>query len=145
MMNAERGIKNSSFIIPRSSFPSMFRRMNLVKTVIVLFLFLLCFQTAEAGWIKQSSGTFAWLHSVYFLNENKGWIVGSQGTFLHTEDNGNNWKQTRRFTEDRIRDVYFADERTGWILCERDIYNLGGAAPSYLMKTSDGGETWETV
>ncbi|HEX8250544.1 MAG TPA: YCF48-related protein [Pyrinomonadaceae bacterium] len=107
---------------------------------------MLCFQTARAaGWTKQSSGTFAWLQSIYFLNENKGWIVGSQGTFLSTDDSGNTWKQTRRFTEDRIRDVYFADEQTGWILCERDIYNLGSAPPSYLMKTTDGGERWEKV
>jgi photosystem II stability/assembly factor-like uncharacterized protein len=123
----------------------MFRKMNLMKKILISFLFLLCFQTAEAGWTKQNSGTFAWLHSIYFLNENKGWIVGSQGTFLSTSDNGNSWKQSRRFTEDRLRDVYFADEETGWILCERDIYNLGEAAPSYLMKTTNGGETWERI
>ena len=124
----------------------MFRKMDSIKKILVLFLFLLCFQTAEAGWTKQNSGTFAWLHSVYFLNENKGWIVGSQGTFLSTGDSGNTWKQPpRRFTEDRIRDVYFADEETGWILCERDIYNLGEAAPSYLMKTTDGGASWEKI
>lgn len=119
--------------------------MNLVKTFLVSFLFLLCFQTVEAGWTKQNSGTFAWLQSIYFLNENKGWIVGSQGAFLSTDDGGNLWKQTRRFTEDRIRDVYFADERNGWILCERNIFNLGAASPSYLMKTLDGGESWQAV
>lgn len=119
--------------------------MKSVKKILVLCLCLLCFQTVEAGWRKQNSGTFAWLHSVYFLNENKGWIVGSQGTFLSTDDNGNNWKQTRRFTEDRIRDVYFMDEQTGWILCERNIFNLGATSPSYLMKTTDGGATWEKV
>jgi photosystem II stability/assembly factor-like uncharacterized protein len=119
--------------------------MKSVKKILVLFLCLLCFQTAEAGWTKQNSGTFAWLHSIYFLNANKGWIVGSQGTFLSTDDNGNTWKQKRRFTDDRIRDVYFADEQNGWILCERDIFNLGAASPSYLMKTSNGGESWERI
>jgi photosystem II stability/assembly factor-like uncharacterized protein len=123
----------------------MFRKMNPVKKILVSFLCLLCFQTAQAGWTKQNSGTFAWLHSVYFLNENKGWIVGSQGTFLSSEDGGNSWKQTRRFTEDRIRDVYFSDEQTGWILCERNVFNLGAASPSYLMKTSNGGASWEKV
>ncbi|HEY0050468.1 MAG TPA: YCF48-related protein [Pyrinomonadaceae bacterium] len=123
----------------------MFRKMNPVKKISFLFLFLFCFQIAEAGWTKQNSGTFAWLHSVYFLDENKGWIVGSRGTFLSTEDGGSSWKQASRFTEDRVRDVYFTDEQNGWILCERDIYNLGSAAPSYLMKTTDGGERWERI
>lgn len=119
--------------------------MKHARKIFAIILLLLCFQTAEAGWTKQNSGTFAWLHSIYFLNENKGWIVGSQGTFLSTDDNGNSWKQSRRFTEDRIRDVYFADERNGWVLCERNIFNLGAASPSYLMKTSNGGESWEKV
>ncbi len=119
--------------------------MKYAKQILLLFLLLLCFQTAEAGWMKRNSGTLAWLHSVYFLNENKGWIVGSRGSFLSTEDNGNTWKTARRFTEDNIRDVYFADERNGWILCERDIYNLRGTAPSYLMKTTDGGASWERI
>lgn len=120
--------------------------MNLAKKIIIFILLSFCFQTAaQAGWIKQNSGTFAWLHSVYFISENKGWIVGSQGTFLATSDGGKTWKQSARFTQDAIRDVHFSDERTGWILCERNIFSSGEAASSYLMKTTDGGANWQRI
>ena len=85
-----------------------------------MLLLCACFQTAHAGWTKQNSGTLAWLHSVYFTNQNKGWIVGSRGAFLTTDDGGRNWKQNEHFTEDAIRDVYFSDEKNGWLLCERE-------------------------
>ncbi len=117
--------------------------MNSAKKILVIFVCLLCFQTAKAGWTKQNSGTLAWLRSVYFTNQNKGWIVGSKGTFLATEDGGKTWRQNKKITQDNIRDVYFSDEKNGWLLCERNVYNLGSQPPSYLMKTFDGGASWE--
>lgn len=119
--------------------------MNSFKNFAAFLLCLLCFQTANADWTKQNSGTLAWLHSVYFVNQNTGWIAGSKGTFLTTADGGKSWKQTNRFIEDNIRDVYFADEKNGWILCDRDIYNSGSSPLSYLLKTIDGGANWEKV
>jgi photosystem II stability/assembly factor-like uncharacterized protein len=119
--------------------------MSLVKKISILILFFACWQTAFAGWVKQDSGTLAWLRSVYFTNQNKGWIVGSRGTFLMTSDGGKNWKQYGRFTEDNILDVYFSDEQNGWLLCERSVYNLAGQSPSYVLKTSDGGVNWEKL
>ena len=119
--------------------------MNLVGKIILLFLIFLCFQTAKASWEKQESNTLAWLHDVYFINENKGWIAGSGGTLLVTTDGGKNWKKIINFTQDTIKQVYFSDENNGWLLCERNIYNRGANASSYLLKTSDGGGSWETI
>ncbi len=90
--------------------------MNSAKKIFVLILCFVSFQMVKAGWVKQNSGTFAWLHSVYFVNQNKGWVVGSKGTFLTTEDGGQTWKQNKKITEDNIRDVYFSDEKNGWLL-----------------------------
>jgi photosystem II stability/assembly factor-like uncharacterized protein len=118
------------------------------KFLAFLFLLPFCFQAADGRWSKQNSGTLAWLHSIYFLNENKGWIVGSKGAFLVTNDGGKSWTQGLKFTTDTIRDVYFAptDARSGWILCERDLFSGSGeASVSYLMKTSDGGASWEKI
>ncbi len=119
--------------------------MNSAKKFLVIFVCLLCFQTTNAKWTKQNSGTLAWLRSVYFMNQDKGWIVGSKGTFLSTEDSGQTWKQNKKITEDNIRDVYFSDEKNGWLLCERNVFNLGSQPLSYLMKTYDGGANWEKI
>jgi photosystem II stability/assembly factor-like uncharacterized protein len=119
--------------------------MKFFKKISFLLLFLICFQTASAGWTRQNSGTLAWLTSVYFVNQNKGWIGGSKGTFLTTDDGGKTWRQNRSFTEDNIRDVYFSDEANGYLLCERSVYSSGASPLSYLLKTEDGGASWQKV
>ncbi len=119
--------------------------MTQFNKILCLTIFLLCFVSVKANWKKVNSNTFAWLHSVYFVNQNKGWIVGSQGTLLETNDGGATWKAREKFTSDTIRDIYFSDDQTGWILCERDVFSVGTFSPSYLLQTSNGGETWEKV
>jgi photosystem II stability/assembly factor-like uncharacterized protein len=119
--------------------------MKSAKFFLVLFLFFICSQTAKADWVKRESNSLAWFYDVYFLSENKGWIAGSGGTLLVTIDGGKTWKKEKDFTSDTIRGVYFTDENNGWLLCERDIYSLGSSAPSYLLKTSDGGAHWERI
>lgn len=115
------------------------------KKILLLFLCLTFFQTANAGWTKQNSGTLAWLHSIFFVNEKNGWIVGSNGVILKTANGGESWQSSKKITEDNIRDVYFSDAQNGWLLCERNIYGGGGNSPSYLLKTSDGGANWEKI
>jgi len=118
--------------------------MFFAKKIIFVLCCLICFQTAKAAdWKIQESGTFAWLRDVYFLNANKGFIAGSSGTLLLTEDGGKSWKPQKTFTEDTIKQVYFSDENTGWLFCQKNIYNRGADAPSYLLKTIDGGASWE--
>lgn len=103
--------------------------------------------SAAATWTPQNSGTMAWLHAVYFLDQNRGWAVGGNGVLLATVDGGQSWKAQRRPTEDTLRDLYFSDEQTGWLVCERSIYLLKtkDEPRTYLMKTTNGGATWRRV
>jgi photosystem II stability/assembly factor-like uncharacterized protein len=120
------------------------RLLNL--TAVLLFGAVTCL--AQTGtWSKQRSGTLAWMHSVFFLNENRGWAVGSRGTLLGTDNGGNNWQLLKRPTEDIIRDIYFTDENNGWLVCERNIYDLKlkDEPRTYLMTTTDGGDHWSRV
>lgn len=119
--------------------------MDLVKRFTVLFLLLIGLQTVQAEWVKQNSDTLAWLRDVHFTNEQNGWIVGSSGTYLVTKDGGKTWTKEKKFTEDDLRQVYFSDASNGWLLCDRDIYSLGANAPSYLLKTANGGVNWERI
>lgn len=118
---------------------------KLMKSYLALFLIVFCFQSARADWVKQDVKTLAWLHDVFFINENRGWIAGSGGTLLRTDDGGKTWSKTINFTEDTIRQVYFFDENNGWLLCERSVYNAVGNSPSYLLKTDDGGTSWKAI
>ncbi len=111
-----------------------------------LLLLLLAFNASAAPWIRQSSGTLGWLHSVFFLDQKSGWAVGSKGALLTTIDGGMTWQVGRKPTEDSLQDVYFSDERNGWLVCEANIYELKANAPrTYLLRTNDGGATWDRV
>ena len=80
---------------------------------------------AQSGtWARQRAGTMAWLHSVFFLDQNRGWAVGSKGTVLQTLDGGNTWKPRGASTDDVVRDIFFIDEQNGWLVCEVNAYQL---------------------
>jgi photosystem II stability/assembly factor-like uncharacterized protein len=89
----------------------------------------------------------AWLHSVFFLDQNRGWAVGSKGTVLATVDGGKTWQPTTSSTDDVVRDIFFVDQQNGWMVVEVNVYQLKGKEDprSYLMRTTDGGEHWQRV
>ena len=120
---------------------------RLLLAVCLLLAFTSHASAAPSRWTQQPSGTMAWLHSVFFLNQNKGWAVGSKGVFLTTVDGGKTWQLKTRPTEDTLRDVYFADDQNGWLVCETNVYELKTKDEpiAYLMSTSDGGAIWKRV
>lgn len=101
--------------------------------------------TGFTQWKKTDLGTLAWLRAIFFVNQSKGWIIGSKGVFLTTEDGGRTWTSSKRNTEDNLRDIYFTDEKNGWLLAEKNIYGTASISPSYILKTADGGKTWQRI
>ena len=114
---------------------------------LLLTAFCLLPFTSAATWTHRTSGTMAWLHAVYFLDQNRGWVAGSGGTLLETSDGGQTWRKLLPLTKDTLRDVYFADEKTGWLVAERDVLKLktNDEPRTYLLKTEDGGFSWRRV
>jgi photosystem II stability/assembly factor-like uncharacterized protein len=113
---------------------------------ILMILVLLCgIQAANADWVKRTTNSFAWFKDIFFLDQNRGWIAGTDGVLLSTEDGGLKWIQAKKFTNDAFLQVHFVNETTGWLLCERNVFNRGQNATSYLRRTTDGGLTWEKV
>ncbi|MCM3900214.1 MAG: YCF48-related protein [Pyrinomonadaceae bacterium] len=119
----------------------------LLLTAVFVTTFSLQAFAQDRAWKRQESGSLAWLHSVFFLDQNRGWAVGSKGALLATEDGGRIWKANPRPSEDIIRDIYFSDELNGWVVCERNVYELKTKEDprTYLMNTTDGGEHWNRV
>lgn len=101
----------------------------------------------DGAWKAQRSGTLAWLHALFFVDQDRGWAVGGNGALLLTTDGGATWKVLPRPTEDALRDVYFSDPQNGWLVCERSIYKLKtrDEPRTYLMNSTDGGATWKRV
>src|ERR1051326_3528681 len=118
-------------------------RIILSATCVLLAVFCILPSAYSASWTRQTSGTMAWLHSVYFLDQSRGWVAGSNGTLLRTTDGGATWKKLSTLTQDMLHDVYFADEKLGWLIAERDLLKLktNNEPRSYLLKTEDGGLT----
>src|SRR5918912_521079 len=74
---------------------SRISRAHLIQPRLFLLAFILSltqFVIASAAWTKQRSGSLAWLHAVYFLDENHGWAVGTKGVLLATDDGGETWR-----------------------------------------------------
>jgi photosystem II stability/assembly factor-like uncharacterized protein len=120
------------------------------RGLIPLFLSLVSYSSvlAQTGsWSKQPTGSLAWLHSVFFLDQNRGWAVGSKGAMLTTVDGGKTWQRRTDIPGDVIRDIYFSDAQNGWLVVERNIYELEGKDEprTYLMQTADGGSTWKRI
>lgn len=123
--------------------------MRRAPATFLLLLLLAATTFAQNGtWTKQRAGTMAWLHSVFFLDQNRGWAAGSKGTLLNTLDGGDTWAlRVSLSSNDVIRDIFFVDAKTGWLVCEVNAYELKTVEEprAYLMKTVDGGDTWKRI
>lgn len=121
--------------------------LHLTLSLLLLSSAVLQVGAQTPGWIKQPAGTMAWLHAVFFLDENRGWVVGSKGTLLATLDGGKTWQPKSAGTTDILRDIYFVDDQNGWLVCEKNVYDLKekNEARTYLMQTTDGGKQWTRI
>lgn len=145
----KRQNRNAVGIGQVASYARSFRRVTPTRLLpLAALFFAFCLNvSAQSSWKKQQTGTFAWLHSVFFVDESRGWAVGGKGALLATTDGGEHWELRRKPVEDALHEIIFTDESTGWIVCERSVFApmAKDESVSYLLKTSDGGESWTRV
>ena len=73
------------------------------------------------------------------VDNNVLWVSGAKGTVGRSIDGGINWKWIKvpGFEKTDFRDIEAFDKNTAVI--------MGVADPAYILRTSDGGESWQTV
>src|ERR1700752_4918763 len=101
------------------------RIVSACSCFLLLLLTLSSVALAQSGtWARQRSGTMAWLHAVFFLDQNRGWVVGSKGIVLQKRDGGKTWTAPRGATQEALAGSFFLDDQNGWLGCEGHSYQL---------------------
>ncbi len=122
------------------------------------------FVTANDGWIMGTNSLFhthdggeTWdyvdipgappaLNALFFLDHQTGWLGGVQGTILKTMDGGQNWQACPIDSNGMITDIQFINPQQGWAaLVEHEELNDTETLTGWLLRTADGGDTWEKL
>ena len=108
---------------------------------------LLCFTLALSGFrstpqpevIILTSGTKTSIRGLSVVNDNVIWVSGSNGIVGKSTNAGKNWNwiTVQGYEKTEFRDIEAFDANTAII--------MGIAEPAYILKTTDGGNTWKMV
>lgn len=87
------------------------------------------------------------MRKLFFVTPSKGFLVGYNGYLKHTSDSGKTWNALNPGTDLHLENVVFIDENTGFISGRglSDCLNEDCDRGSFLLRTSDGGVTWDKV
>lgn len=85
------------------------------------------------------SGLKTSLRGLSVVNNNVVWVSGSNGVVGKSSNAGKNWKwiTVKGFEKNDFRDIEAFDANTAIIMSVAD--------PAYILKTTDGGDTWKVV
>lgn len=126
------------------------------------------FTSAATGWVAGDRGYLAstkdggrtWkayplnttedINEIYFRNEKNGYLVAGRKMFV-TIDGGITWRETVIYRPGDFKNSFpeflgirFADKRRGLVV--GSVLNRAGAVvDSLVMRTEDGGQTWQRV
>ena len=126
------------------------------------------FTSAEDGWVAGDNGYLAsttdggrtWktyplntaedINEIYFRNEKNGYLVAGRKMFI-TSDAGASWRETVLFRAADFKNgtpeflsIRFADKRRGLVVGSV-VNKSGNVVDSLVMRTEDGGETWQRI
>lgn len=110
--------------------------------IIFLFVFLFAAKIllAQSPQVEiLTSGTKTSIRGLSVVNDNVVWVSGSNGSVGKTTNGGRTWKwlTVKGFEKNDFRDIEAFDASTAIIMAVAD--------PAYILKTTDGGDTWKVV
>ncbi len=83
------------------------------------------------------------LTRVQFHDTHNGWVAGKGGTILRTTDGGAQWVRQQPNTRAEIADLFMLDFRNGWALGSVRYDDSVSWYGTQILKTTNGGDTWE--
>ena len=102
------------------------------------------------NWTQQDIGTTESINEIYFRNDDNGYLVAGKKMFI-TKDAGQSWRETRIYKSGDFRNlspeflsIRFADKKRGIVIGSL-LNQQEKVVDSLVMRTEDGGETWERV
>jgi len=86
-----------------------------------------------------TKGTRTSLRGLSVVNDNVIWVSGSNGTVGRSSNGGKTWKWmlVKGFEKNDFRDIEAFDANSAIIMAVAD--------PAYILRTSDGGDSWTVV
>jgi len=84
----------------------------------------------------------AGIHAVQFIDASEGWAVGDDGVVWHSMDGGKSWERQKTGSRASLRGVHFTTPYTGWAVGRLES-PCGGSSVGVMLRTTDGGITWE--
>ena len=79
------------------------------------------------------------MRAVEVIDPYVAWVGGSNGTLMRTTDGGITWILINIYTEDEICSILFLNKLVGFVA----IYS--SKSTNYILKTINGGESWNKV
>lgn len=101
-------------------------------------------QDAPPAPLLSAEATTAELLDLSLVAPNDVWAVGQHGVVWHSDDAGQSWRLRHFERELRLAGVCFVDSEHGWAVGHRPRA-WPAAARGVVLRTSDGGATWEEV
>ena len=111
-----------------------------IKIILSTVLLLSVIHNAQAQTIQLlNSDAKISIRGLSVVNNNTVWVSGSEGTVGRSTDGGITWKwiKVKGFEKTDFRDIEAFDNKTAVI--------MGIAEPAYILRTTNGGDTWTTV
>ena len=114
--------------------------MNWINKIIRLFILMGLSQTNYAQSVDVlQEGKPVSLRGLSVVTDRVAWASGSKGTVAKTVDSGKTWQwmTVQGFEQIDFRDIEAFSETEALI--------MGVAAPAYILRTVDGGNSWQVV
>ncbi|MFA7288131.1 MAG: T9SS type A sorting domain-containing protein, partial [Melioribacteraceae bacterium] len=83
-----------------------------------------------------------YIKSIFFVNKNIGYTTGGLGKIYSTKNGGGTWELYDSTYNYLFQDIQFINENNGWIVGYMFIDE--GHSKGIILRTSNGGITWET-